>query len=190
MTVDIEKLEALEKAATEDCVKWYALKQLKSRAIDNSAAELMIAANPSAVLELIAELKATRSAGEVFSKGCELLEAQRDQIKAENETLKSTLATERLSGFAASFYQVADAVGVTGARSATPEQVFNGEVMPAIEALRKDADRYRFLRDANDDLIAACSIGEDSITFLGSVDLDQHIDAAMGKESACTHSAN
>lgn len=77
MTFDSKKLEALAKAATGDCVKWYTLEQLKSRAVDESAAELMAAANPAAVLDLISSGKrmaarlmycpACQGQGEIYS---------------------------------------------------------------------------------------------------------------------------
>lgn len=52
------------------------------------------------------------------------------------------------------------------------------------EALRKDAERYRFLRDEDDDLVAAVSVAQDSITFLGGAHLDSAVDAAMSKEAS------
>lgn len=52
------------------------------------------------------------------------------------------------------------------------------------ESLRKDAERYLFLRDGDDDLVAVISVGEDSITFVGGVHADKAVDAAMSKEAS------
>lgn len=57
MTVDIEKLEALAKAAQTENDQWFTFMQLNNRAIDGAAANLIFAANPAVVLELIADQK-------------------------------------------------------------------------------------------------------------------------------------
>lgn len=181
MTVDIEKLESLAKAATQG--NWYHHKHgvikggpvvqffngsSQQQIVMTTGADWMIggekyanadfiaAANPAAVLELLADI----------------------------ERLKAQLATERLSGFAAAFYQIADAVGVTGARAATPEQVFNGEVMPAIEAFRKDAERYRWLRSRDVDTISKGGVFAGMTPqnlVINEETLDEAVDAAMSK---------
>jgi regulator of replication initiation timing len=169
MTIDKAKLKALAEAATPGPWFWDKGEDPLPHTYgiaDGSDEEQMVvnqefgiefkedayfiaAANPATVLELLAEIDQLQDSSKMRAvrslRGdvADLL-AERDQLKAENEALKATLATERLSGFAAAFYQIAEAVGVTGERAATPEQVFNGEVMPAIEAMRKDARRYRW----------------------------------------------
>lgn len=60
-----------------------------------------------------------------------------DRLRAENEALRTT-------GFGAAFYQVADRLGVTGARPVSPMQVFTSEVLPALDEAIKDAERYRW----------------------------------------------
>jgi hypothetical protein len=98
------------------------------------------------------------------------------QLKAENEQLKATLATERLSGFAAAFYQIAEAVGVKGARPATPQQVFEGEILPAIRAAVRDAERYRFIRQ---------DVKRSGYALIpDESDMDARVDAAMSKEAS------
>jgi len=47
------------------------------------------------------------------------------------------------TGYSGAFYEVCKLVGVVGARPSSPMSVFRDEVVPALEALRKDAERYR-----------------------------------------------
>lgn len=65
-----------------------------------------------------------------------------DQLKAENEALKSPE-----TGYAGAFYDFCRLVGVANASPESPASVFKGQVVPAVEALRKDAERWTFFKD-------------------------------------------
>ncbi|WP_341519851.1 ead/Ea22-like family protein [Pseudomonas sp. G.S.17] len=156
-------------------------------------AQFIAAANPAAVLALIAENERLRvdlkSVVRLNNENADLFKAKNDQIKAENEQakfisrlaynfdgykavlderdqlraevaglktgyeayervnaeLKAEVEALRKAGFADAFYKVSEAVGVTGARAVSPMQVFEAEILPAIEAAVKDAERYRFV---------------------------------------------
>lgn len=55
--IDIEKLKGLAEAAKEDWCNWWTIQQLENRAVDGAGAELIVAANPAALLELIDRVK-------------------------------------------------------------------------------------------------------------------------------------
>lgn len=92
MTVDIEKLEALAKAATGDCVQWYTLEQLKSRAVDESAAELMAFSTPAAVLDLTQTIRDLQSSVQGLKTGYEAYERVNAGLRAECEKLRKDSA--------------------------------------------------------------------------------------------------
>lgn len=105
------------------------------------AAEFIAAADPAAVLALIAEVefltesrKEARDERNRFGDQLDAAELKIDQLKAE------------------------------------------------VEALRKDAERYRYLRDGDDEFVSIIAVAEDSITFLGESHADSAVDAAMSKE--------
>lgn len=110
-----------------------------------------------------------------------------DDLIAENEVLCSKIASMNVSGFGDAFYLVAERLGVTGARPVSPMQVFTTEVLPALDAVIKDAERYRWLRrtDCWED---AAYPGPWIVSSHDGVDnqdgdaLDAAIDAAMSKE--------
>lgn len=54
-------------------------------------AEFVAAANPAAVLALIAENERLAGGGQLLVLDCEDLKAERDQLKAENEALRNSL---------------------------------------------------------------------------------------------------
>lgn len=64
-----------------------------------------------------------------------------DSLRAENEKLKAQLAAEVMRGYAGAFYQMAEKLGITGARAESPKKVFEGEVMPALLDLIAERDR-------------------------------------------------
>lgn len=99
------------------------------------------------------------------------------------------IASMNVSGFGEAFYQVAERLGVTGARPISPMQVFASEVLPALDKAIKDAERYRFLRrDISNHNVDFCIIKKfwdrsfhDII--LETESADAQIDAAMSKEA-------
>lgn len=164
--IDIQKLEELAKAAKEDWCNWWTIEQLEKRAVDGAGADFIVAASPAAVLELIAEAKRVpilkdmlerqRSAVTTLihlgytDKGGEQWKPPLgkkpdfdliDSLRTENEKLKAQLADEVMYGYAGALYQMAEKLGITGARAASPQQVFETEVMPALLALIAERDR-------------------------------------------------
>lgn len=126
-------------------------------------ADLVLAANPVTVLTLIAEVERLRTAegdAMTYKAGMENVAQQRDQLKAEIAGLNT--------GFEAY------------------EQV-NAGLKAEVEALRKDAERYRWLRIADWWRSPVCVIrNPKEQAKLGSDcpsgdRLDAAIDAAMGK---------
>lgn len=81
-------------------------------------------------------------------------------------------------GFSDALYQVAERLGVTGARPFSPMQVFETEVLPALDAVIKNSERYLFLKNLPDDdcLIERLECATDPENW------DSVIDAAMSKE--------
>lgn len=78
------------------------------------------------------------------------VEIERDQLKAECEALRSqnnefrrAAGSMNLGGFGDAFYMVADRLGITGPRHDSPMQVFASEILPALDAAIKDAERLR-----------------------------------------------
>lgn len=92
-----------------------------------------------------------------------------------------------VSGFGEAFYLVAERLGVTGARPVSPIQVFASEVLPALDAVIKDAERYRWLRrtDCWEDAARGgpwIVNSRDETQNQDGEALDAAIDAAMNKE--------
>lgn len=125
-------------------------------------------------------------------RGClRSAEGDIDQLKAEVDALRK--AAEQQSnpgpGFGDAFYKVAEMVGVTGARPCSPMEVFKTEIVPALEAAVKDAERYRWLRIADWWLSPLCAISNPKEQAKLGSDcpsgdrLDAQIDAAMSMEA-------
>lgn len=159
---DIQKLKALAQKQINPA-NWFKPGE-KVEGLESEDLEFIAAANPALVLELISQIEGLhaqhgRDSGEL-RKICSARDSarrQRDQLKAENTDLHATL------------------------------QAAKGEIerlKGESEALRNDAERYLFLRDGDDELVAAVAIGKDSITFLGGIHADQAVDAAMSKEAS------
>lgn len=154
------------------------------------------AATPEVVLELIAENKAM---AELKAHLTELREAHGFESWAaalvEVDRLRGQVgqyaaASMNVSGFGEAFYQVAERLGVTGARPVSPMQVFADEVLPALDKALKDAERYRFLRrtdswgdiDFEDHGLWIVN-SRDEVINQDGVKLDAAVDAAMSKEA-------
>lgn len=125
------------------------------RAIE--AANNLLALCYSSIEPLIAEIKSTESRLHDVAVLCAQVEQDRDQLKAENEALteKYEAARDRKN-------------------SITALQIEN-------EALRKDAERWRFVRDPIGSGSPFAVWSERTNLFLGR-NADEAIDAAMGKE--------
>ncbi len=114
-----------------------------------------------------------------------------DDLISENEVLCSKIASMNVSGFGEAFYQVAERLGVTGARPVSPMQVFASEVMPALDAAIKDAERYRFVSklawyvERGAQVYDLCNVNSPWRIERGSPDEDDvqdAIDIAMNRE--------
>lgn len=88
------------------------------------------------------------------------------------------------TGYADAFYEIAKLLGI-GARSDTPANVFKNEMLPKLERLKADAERYRWLRsrplDDDEIFIAVDSVNHPGRWGLGGSDpdgCDAAIDAA------------
>lgn len=163
-------------------------------------ADLVLAATPDAILALIAEndrLKSdNREMTEFKRHMVELREThgfeswaaalvEVDKLRAENELLCSKIASMNVSGFGDAFYQVAERLGVTGARPVSPMQVFTSEVLPALDKAIKDAERYRWLRDRDLNTIQSGGvfIGDTPRNVvLSGADADAAVDSAIALE--------
>ncbi len=110
---------------------------------------------------------------------------ERDRLKAENEALKSPQ-----TGYAGAFYDFCRLVGVANARPESPAAVFKGQVVPAVEALRKDAERYRWLKSNTTVMFRKTPSYVNTHGVLMHTcyppeqELDAAIDAAMAKEAS------
>jgi hypothetical protein len=168
-------------------------------------AHFIAAANPAAVLALIEEnydlALQGRSAREVCieSQGTILsLISERDQLKAEIAGLKTGYAAyedevkglrgeaealrkrqQSADGYMDAFFKVASLLGI-GARPLPPMEVFHGEMVPTLEAVLKDAGRYRWLRSR---LPGSAYRVAGLIYSEGGQAIDTAIDAAMSKET-------
>jgi hypothetical protein len=157
------------------------------------------ASGPEAVLALLAEIQAL---SEHKQHMVELREADGfeswaavlvmiDQLKAEVQALRKAAEqqTRPAPGFGDAFYKVAEMVGVTGARPCSPMEVFKTEIVPALEAAVKDAERYRWLRIADWWRSPLCTISNPKKQAKLGSDcpsgdrLDAQIDAAMSMEA-------
>lgn len=134
--------------------------------------EYVKSVSPTAVLALIADLEEARNGMKIscairLKKEIERLERESDQLKAEVEALRSQVAT--LQSDANSWQSGYD----EGRRMGTKTE------MVEREQLRKDADRYRWLRVKQTFiwLIQDWFPRNNVLT-----DVDAEIDAAMGKE--------
>lgn len=161
---DHSELKRLAEHAMSEYPAWYTVEQLSFRAVDE--AEYVFAASPAVVLALIADnerLKTTVYA--VHGAGVAELHEQISQLKAENKRLAALL------------------------------ECAEGDLklaMQIIEKNGKDAERYRWLRDPDnqEDLEAdsdylmppiICGYAEHE-DILSMDSLDKAIDDAMSKE--------
>jgi len=144
--------------------------------------KFIAAANPAAVLALIAENDRLSLHSHCHLLRAQTVEVERDQLKAEVERLKHEhrLLTEHNEFLASSDSRLApelravkDALGLDFTASVS------GEVVPAIEKLRKGDERYQWLRSripGSAYRIAGVIYSE------GGLGVDAGIDAAMSKE--------
>lgn len=162
--IDIQKLEELAKAATQG--QWrhgknsddvvadhpagheqdqheidYYGGHLVAESISGNNRDFIAAANPAAVLELIRATKVAKLQMDIQRHLAAGRGEERDRVKIENEKLKTQLAEQVMHGYAGAFYQMAEKLGITGARAESPQQVFETEVMPALLALIAERDR-------------------------------------------------
>lgn len=195
MTVDIEKLEALAKAAKSGGAEWSDLNVDTERmyTAEGMLVELYEFATPAVLLYLIASKALAEEARDLYladkkrllddlndsraevaglKTGYEAYERVNAELRAECEALRNR------QSFSDAFYEVSGLLGVTGARPEAPLVVFRQEVVPALQAVIRDSRRYKWLRD---------SAGSADWEFFGHQQkdsTDQNIDAAMSKESA------
>jgi hypothetical protein len=153
------------------------------------------AANPAAVLALIAENE--RLGGDLSHA---ILLAENRQFRAEIAGLKTGYAAyedevkglraeidalrrrqQSADGYMDAFYKVASLLGI-GARTLPPMEVFHGEMVPRLEAVLKDAERWRFVRNPLGRQSPYAVWREGRQVLLSQV-ADEAIDAAMSKEA-------
>jgi hypothetical protein len=159
---------------------------------------LQNAAGPEVILALIAENERLKKFEDWFvrletanNSLAESFRAERDQIKAENEALRRQIPSAEIvwcacgDGHAANSYG-AGFMDANGGVCANCDAANQG-VEPDLDAMRKDAERYRWLRSRHwneSDMAVAChpkksvKLGFDCPS---GERLDHAIDAAMGK---------
>jgi len=120
--IDIEKLKALAEAANIAEPRWWDLSELSHRAVDDEGAEFIVAANPAAVLELIAEIELD------------------NKIIAERELLLSAIPECAAHGKCVPYA----IQWVKDTQTQVAELLEERDQLKAYsESLRKDAERYR-----------------------------------------------
>jgi hypothetical protein len=86
MSIDIQKLKALAENAIEQHDRWVAAGEPWPM-WNVRLLEMQAAANPGAVLELIAEIESANARLHEVATACATAEQERDKLKAENESL-------------------------------------------------------------------------------------------------------
>lgn len=89
-----------------------------------------------ASLELTPAQKITTLLGEVAR-----LKDESEVLRSQNNEFRRNAGSMSLGGFGDAFYKVAERLGITGARPDSPMQVFASEILPALDAVIRDADR-------------------------------------------------
>lgn len=128
------------------------------------------AANPETVLGLLAEIERLDKDSEDNRAEREIVCANYDKLKADNESLRKIIS------------DAATACGASVSVECTPEFMANlpAEISVVVGGLRKDAERYRWLREPEIDV--AIMFGGHAWEDLSSEYIDLAIDAAMSKE--------
>ncbi|QXG49198.1 hypothetical protein [Pseudomonas viridiflava] len=214
MTVDIEKLEALAKAASQgnwnqdgfdvqnDDIEDYRVSRCKLLA----DAKFIAAANPAAVLQLTQTIRDLKSSVQGLKTGYEAYERVNAELRAECETLRenvTNLAVELVresDKVAALTEDCAEAViarmtmeierlttHIAGGLDSKAIAI-KGMVGLAVECekLRKDAERYQWLRDESESIhqfYLSTPIWFTGVKF-SKENVDSTIDAAMSKEQS------
>ena len=177
------------------------------KAQNKDYADLVLAANPETILALIAEnerLKVDlKSVVRLNNENANLFNAKNDQLKAENGRLESE-AVYSAAGFDAAREEIsklrAEVAGLkTGyeacervnaelkaeveALRRDKSEPCDGCFMADAEALRKDAERYRWLRDSSESIhqfYLSTPIWFTGVKF-SKENVDSTIDAALGQ---------
>lgn len=167
MTIDKDQLKATDHAASQghwgqdgfevhnDDVEDYRVAHCRSHA----DAAFIAAASPATVLDLLAEIERLSKFEDWFARLeqvnnslAESFKVERDQLKAENADLRTG-------------YQAYEEV--------------NAGMKAEVEALRKDAERYRAIRDD----IPHLDLGRAILDVQTADEYDAAVDAAMAKEA-------
>lgn len=168
MTIDKEKLKALAEAAGSD--EWYAAGDLRycddktgeTHGLHHDDGRFIAAASPAAILALLAEI---------------------ERLELDNRSLKGSCAKlgSEHAGMARSFKKAN--------RMQSEARAERDQLKAENDALRKDAERYRWIRTADWWRSPVCAISNPKEQAkLGSdcpsgERLDAQIDAAMAKEA-------
>lgn len=178
MNIDKQKLKALAEAAGM-AHGWYQETSFGLRGVSGRSEQAFIAAaSPSAILALLAEIqRLEREADQAKADGADAFGLAQgradtiDQLKSENEALRRIIS------------ESATACGAAVSVECSLEfmQHLPGEIALVIGALRKDAERWRFVRNAVPNRSPFAVWREGSLPFLGSK-ADEAVDAAMARE--------
>ncbi|MCD5994171.1 ead/Ea22-like family protein [Pseudomonas sp. CDFA 602] len=207
MTVDIEKLEALARAATQgewtcsdkhDGRFWHigcgnqaigsthaASKKANPRYAEmfEANAKFIAAANPAAVLSLIAENESAHKHWQNESNNVQVLVAEVVRLKAENEALRKIIS------------ESATACGAAVSVDCSLEfmAMLPTEIGLVVGRLRKSADRYEWFRSQHWDSSAICAVVDPKLTTkLGAYCpsgklLDDAVDAGISMSKEASH---
>lgn len=204
----------LKRLAEASMGEWYEIGELRCEdrsgyinGLHHDDEYFIAAANPAAVLALIAELEQARLAGSLAynSDGYKAVLDERDQLKAVNfdYQLGSEAAQEEIARLKAEVVRLRSDNGawrltveaerqIKRVISEEMERLKGPDFAAEIEALRKDAERYRWLRDqeALEGAIAILPVGVwvkpamlCCIPFDSGQTTDSVVDAAMSKEA-------
>lgn len=153
-------------------------------------AAYIAAANPAAVLALIASLKHANEERDSYQRVGILAMEQRDQLKAENERLqqfeaaykewsdKTDWVQETVQGYELGMHR-ADVLHKRCRDGAFHQQAQADRIkvlMAEVEALRKDAERYRWFR------VNSLQVISTARSWVH--DLDTEVDTAMAEQAA------
>jgi hypothetical protein len=167
-----------------------AIKSTQDQPIQQAWDEFEAATNPAAVLALITDLVAADSRLHEVAVACATAEQERDQLKTENERLqrfeaaydefmaKTDWVQEAVQGYELGMHR-ADVLHKRCRDGAFHQQAQADRIkvlMAEVEALRKDAERYRWFR------VNSLQVISTARSWVH--DLDTEVDTAMAEQAA------
>lgn len=175
---DHSELKRLAEACPPPGTYHYQSKEWAALMEFQAAVEDVYGSDVGMAKDLIAEVERLSIREDVLENLCDArfrinldLETERDKLKAENEALRSQVAA--LQSDPNSWQSGYDEGRRIGTKTALDER---GQLRVEVEALRKDAERYRWLRNPSDGVVV-----RDRLSHLIGDHMDSRIDSAMSK---------